>query len=270
VADRGDAAGPGDAPHRGDAVGRAAAAGRGDDVDGGTGIVARRIPEATVVRLPVYQRILAELLRSGTDTVPSEQLALLARVTAAKVRKDLSYLGTLGTRGAGYEAAVLIEEIDRALGLDQEWPMAIVGLGNLGHALANSGGFASHGFKVVALFDVDPQVVGSRVADLRVRHLDELVSVAAEEDLTIGVITTPASSAQGVADLLVRCGVCSILNFAPRVLTVPPDVLLRYVDLSVELQVMSFYQSRRLLRSSRHPRPLPALRSISLPGQDIS
>jgi len=239
-------------------------------VDGGTGIVARRIPEATVVRLPVYQRILAELLRSGTDTVPSEQLALLARVTAAKVRKDLSYLGTLGTRGAGYEAAVLIEEIDRALGLDQEWPMAIVGLGNLGHALANSGGFASHGFKVVALFDVDPKVVGSRVADLRVRHLDELVSVAAEEDLTIGVITTPASSAQGVADLLVRCGVCSILNFAPRVLTVPPDVLLRYVDLSIELQVMSFYQSRRLLRSSRRPRPLPALRSISLPGQDIS
>ena len=216
---------------------------------------ARRIPEATVVRLPVYQRILAELLRGGSGTVSSEQLAALARVNAAKVRKDLSLLGSFGTRGTGYDAAFLVAQIDKALGVDRDWPVAIVGIGNLGRALVNSEGFSSRGFRVAALYDVDPEVVGEQVGPVAVRHVDQLAALAGAaaavtppvevDRLAIGVIATPADAAQAVADALVAAGVGSILNFAPRVLVVPPDVLLRYVDLSIELQVLSFYESRR-------------------------
>jgi redox-sensing transcriptional repressor len=224
----------------------------------------RRIPEATVVRLPVYQRILEELLRSGNATVSSEQLAASARMNAAKVRKDLSLLGSFGTRGSGYDAAFLIEQIDRELGLDQVWPVVIVGIGNLGRALANSQGFTTRGFIVAALLDVDPAVVGERIGDNTVRHMDELERVAAEKSLSIGVIATPASAAQSVGDQLVEVGVRSLLNFAPTVLAVPPEVLLRYVDLSIELQVMSFYQARLGAPAAQHT--MPSLRSIGLTG----
>ncbi len=205
----------------------------------------RRIPEATVLRLPIYQRILAELVRGGSRTVSSEQLAELARVNAAKVRKDLSLLGSFGTRGSGYDPEFLIAQIDRALGVDENWSVAMVGIGNLGRALTNSAGFASRGCQVTSLFDVDPAVVGEEIRGMRVRHMDEIASLRAAERPDIGVITTPGWAAQGVADLLVRAGVTSLLNFAPRVLTVPPTVHLRYVDLSIELQVLGFYRARR-------------------------
>jgi redox-sensing transcriptional repressor len=222
----------------------------------------RRIPEATVARLPVYQRILEELLRSGTTTVSSELLASAARLNAAKVRKDLSLLGSFGTRGAGYDAAFLIEQIDRELGLDRAWPLVIAGIGNLGRALARSQGFAARNFNVTALLDTDPAIIGEQVDGVVVRHVDDLPEIAADAPLAIGVITTPASVAQRVADMMVGAGVRSILNFAPRVLEVPPDILLRYVDLSIELQVMSFYQSRSLERSG--PDRMPGIRSIGL------
>ena len=205
----------------------------------------KRIPEATVLRLPVYQRILTELVRAGTRTVSSEQLADLARVNAAKVRKDLSLLGSFGTRGSGYDPGFLISQIDRALGVDENWSVAIVGIGNLGRALTNSAAFASRGCQVTALFDVDPAVVGDEIRGMKVRHMDEIAKLRGAERPDIGVITTPGWAAQGVADLLVRAGVTSLLNFAPRVLTVPPAVQLRYVDLSIELQVLGFYRSRR-------------------------
>jgi redox-sensing transcriptional repressor len=204
----------------------------------------RRIPEATVLRLPIYQRILLELVRGGTRTVSSEQLAELARVNAAKVRKDLSLLGSFGTRGSGYDPEFLIAQIDRALGVDENWSVAMVGIGNLGRALTNSAGFASRGCQVTSLFDVDPAVVGEEIRGMRVRHMDEIAGLAPGECPDIGVITTPGWAAQGVADLLVRAGVTSLLNFAPRVLTVPPTVHLRYVDLSIELQVLGFYRVR--------------------------
>jgi redox-sensing transcriptional repressor len=204
----------------------------------------RRIPEATVLRLPIYQRILAEMVRGGARTVSSEQLAELARVNAAKVRKDLSLLGSFGTRGSGYNPEFLIAQIDRALGVDENWSVAMVGIGNLGRALTNSAGFASRGCQVTSLFDVDPAVVGEEIRGIRVRHMDEIASLRAAERPDIGVITTPGWAAQGVADLLVRAGVTSLLNFAPRVLTVPPTVHLRYVDLSIELQVLGFYRVR--------------------------
>jgi redox-sensing transcriptional repressor len=205
---------------------------------------ARRIPEATVVRLPVYQRILAELVRNNVPTVSSEQLAALAAVNAAKVRKDLSLLGSFGTRGSGYEPTFLIAQIEQALGIDQDWTVAVVGIGNLGRALTNSQGFASGGFQVTALFDVDPQVIGEEIRGVRVRHMDEIVSLRSAERPDIGVITTPGWAAQEVANLLVRVGVTSLLNFAPTVITVPTHVHLRYVDLSIELQVLGFYRAR--------------------------
>ena len=156
----------------------------------------KRIPEATVLRLPVYQRILTELVRAGARTVSSEQLAELARVNAAKVRKDLSLLGSFGTRGSGYDPGFLIAQIDRALGIDESQAVAIVGIGNLGRALTNSAGFASRGCQVTSLFDVDPGVVGEEIRGMKVRHMDEIATLRPAECPDIGVITTPGWAAR--------------------------------------------------------------------------
>jgi redox-sensing transcriptional repressor len=230
----------------------------------------RRIPEATVVRLPVYERILAELLRAGVTTVSSEQLAAAARVNAAKVRKDLSLLGSFGTRGTGYDTAFLIAQIDRAFGVDDDWSVAVVGIGNLGRALVNSEGFSSHGFRVTALFDIDRDVVGTTVGPVTVQHVSEVPSLEAAGCPRIGVVSTPAAAAQEVADALVGVGVRSLLNFAPRVLSVPPEVNLRYVDLSIELQVLSFYQHLRSVEPEPEGGEMPALRAVGLmPGPEM-
>ena len=205
----------------------------------------RRIPEATVARLPVYLRSLLELADGPTATISSERLAELAGVNAAKVRKDLSYLGSYGTRGVGYDVEYLLFQMSRELGLTQDWPVVIVGVGNLGHALANYRGFADRGFPVGALVDADPAKVGERVGELAIESIDDLPAIVARLGTTIGLIATPAAVAQEVADDLVAAGVRSILNFAPAVVTVPPDVSLRKVDLAVELQILSFYQRRR-------------------------
>jgi len=209
----------------------------------------RRIPEATVSRLPIYLRSLYEVAE-GTSTISSERLAELAGVNAAKVRKDLSYLGSYGTRGVGYDVGVLIHQISRELGLTQDWPVVIVGIGNLGHALANYRGFPSRGFRVVALVDADAAKVGERVGDCVVRHIDDLPRITAEEGIAIGIIAAPAPNAQEVADRLVAAGVTSILNFAPVVISVPDSVTLRKVDLSIELQILSFYQQRGAIREA--------------------
>jgi redox-sensing transcriptional repressor len=235
----------------------------------------RRIPEATVLRLPVYQRILAELARNGTGTVSSEQLAAAARVNAAKVRKDLSLLGSFGTRGTGYDPAFVIAQIDRVLGVDEDWAVAIVGIGNLGRALTNSAGFASRGCHVAALFDIDPRVVGEEIRGITVRHMDELAALGPTEGLDLGVITTPAWAAQQVADLLVGAGVTSLLNFSPRVLVVPPEVHIRYVDLSIELQVLGFYRARHdgagRTDESAEATPVPLVRAVGLsPGSELA
>jgi len=209
----------------------------------------RRIPEATVARLPIYLRSLYEL-SDGPGTISSERLAEMAGVNAAKVRKDLSYLGSYGTRGVGYDVEFLLFQISRELGLTQDWHVAIVGLGNLGHALANYRGFMARGFRVVALFDADPAKVGEHVGDLVISPLDQLEAMAGPLELAIGVIATPATAAQDVADRLVTAGVSSVLNFAPVVLNVPDHVSVRKVDLSIELQILSFYQQRRPRRGS--------------------
>jgi redox-sensing transcriptional repressor len=203
------------------------------------------IPDATVARLPVYLRALTALAEEGVATVSSEELAAAAGVGSAKLRKDLSHLGSYGTRGVGYDVEYLVYQISRELGLTQDWRVVIVGIGNLGHALANYGGFASRGFTVEALLDADGALIGEEVAGLRVRSIDELEDVVADGGVHIGVVATPAAAAQAVCDRLVAAGVTSVLNFAPCVLDVPDDVMVRKVDLSTELQILAFHEQRR-------------------------
>jgi redox-sensing transcriptional repressor len=205
----------------------------------------RRIPEATVARLPLYYRALIEIADQQVGTVSSERLAELAGVNAAKVRKDLSYLGSYGTRGVGYDVEFLLLQISRELGLNHDWPVAIVGVGNLGQALANYRGFGARGFQIVALVDADPTKIGKRVGGLSVAALDDLPKLVADHGVAIGIIATPAHAAQEVTNRLVDAGVTSILNFAPAVVAVPSEVSLRKVDLATELQILSFYQQRR-------------------------
>jgi len=210
----------------------------------------RRIPEATVARLPVYLRILAEQADDEVESISSDRLAELAGVNAAKVRKDLSYLGSYGTRGVGYEAAYLVYQIRRELGLTHDWPVVIVGAGNLGQALAGYGGFSERGFPVAGIVDVDPGKVGTVLGGVRVRHIDELSQIVQSKRVNIGVVATPGSGAQDAAERLVRAGVTSILNFAPVVLSVPRSIEVRKVDLAVELQILSYHEQRRATAAS--------------------
>jgi redox-sensing transcriptional repressor len=203
----------------------------------------RRIPEATVARLPLYLRVLSEdLTRRPGWPAPRTRWSHRAGVNAAQVRKDLSHLGNFGVRGVGYDVDYLVAQIQRELGLDAERRVAIVGVGNLGRALANYGGFPQRRFRIVAAFDSDPAKVGQVLGETVVRRAEELTDVVRREGVAIAVVTTPAPFAQGVTDRLVAAGVTSILNFAPTVLNVPKGVALRQVDLGVELQILSFYE----------------------------
>ena len=219
------------------------AARRGGRTRGGR---ARGIPDATVARLPLYLRTLIGLNERGIPTVSSEDLATAAGVNSAKLRKDLSHLGSYGTRGVGYDVQYLVYQISRELGLTQDWAVAIIGMGNLGRALADYGGFVSRGFSVEALFDIDPGKVGMRVADLTIEHVDRLEEIVHAENIAIGVIATPPQAAQEVCDRLINAGVRSILNFAPAVLQTPQGVQVRKVDLSIELQILAFHVQRSM------------------------
>jgi redox-sensing transcriptional repressor len=193
----------------------------------------RRIPEATVARLPLYLRVLGEA--SGHEaTISSESLAARAGVNAAQVRYEVDYL---------------IRQISRRLGLDGERRVAIVGCGNLGQALAGYGGFPARGFHVVAAFDADPSKVGSLVGSTVVQPAAAMLEVLPDKGVDIAVITTPAAAAQAVVDTLVEAGVACILNFAPTTVTVPAHVALRQVDLGIELQILSFYQQSIAVRT---------------------
>ena len=210
-----------------------------------TSETARDIPEATVARLPVYLRALNTLADESIRTCSSEDLASAAGVNSAKLRKDLSYLGSYGTRGVGYDVDYLRYQIAREIGVTQDWAVVIVGIGNLGHALANYSGFRSRGFHVVALLDADDSRQGEQVAGVEVRAFEDLEEIVSEQGVAIGVIATPAAAAQGVADRMVTCGITSILNFAPTVISVPVGVDVRKVDLSIELQILAYHEQRK-------------------------
>jgi len=206
----------------------------------------RAVPAATIARLPLYLRALVALQDAGVQTVSSEQLAAESAVTSAKLRKDLSYLGSYGRRGVGYSVVELRAHIEDEMGLTRDLPVVIVGVGNLGHALAGYGGLSGRGFRVVGLLDIDPRRIGEPVADVVVRPLDDLEDVVAAHAGCIGVVAVPAASAQQVSDRLVRAGVRSLLTFAPVALAVPDEVQVRKVDLAVELQILAYHEQARL------------------------
>ncbi|MCI2238880.1 redox-sensing transcriptional repressor Rex [Paenibacillus sp. TRM 82003] len=211
------------------------------------------VPEATVARLPQYLRALSALAEAGSRTVSSEALAEAAGVGSAKLRKDLSHLGSYGTRGVGYDVEQLHRHIADRLGQAASWRVVIVGVGNLGHALAGYSGFASRGFTVVGLFDDDPAVIGRVVGGLRVRPLEEFGEVVGEPGSAIAVLAVPARHAQAVCDRLVAAGTRSVLNFAPTVLRVPDGVDVRKVDLASELQILAFHAQRRAAAPAHRP-----------------
>jgi redox-sensing transcriptional repressor len=213
----------------------------------------------------VYHRVLTQVAEAGVTTVSSEELAKACGVSSAKLRKDLSHLGSYGTRGVGYDVRFLAYQISRELGLTQPWGVVIVGAGNLGQALVAYRGFASRGFAIVGLLDSHPDVVGRSLgtagAETVVRPMADLEAVVGAGGAQIGVIATPAEAAQDVCDRLVAAGVRSILNFAPMVLDVPEGVEVRKVDLAVELQILAFHEQRR------HDDP-PAARGHEAPVSD--
>ncbi|PRZ39073.1 redox-sensing transcriptional repressor [Antricoccus suffuscus] len=205
----------------------------------------RTIPEATVGRLATYLRVIDDILDDSEDVISSDGLARVCGVNSAKLRKDLSFLGSFGIRGVGYDLVNLRARIAEVLGVTEHRDVVIVGLGNLGHALAGYAGLAARGFRVAALFDIDDDRLGERVGAVSIRSISELRGVVGSLTAPIGVIATPALAAQEVADLLLAAGVTSILNFAPAVLTVPCDIDVRKVDLASELQILSFLERRK-------------------------
>lgn len=227
-----------------------------------------------MARLPVYLRALTALSDAGTVTCSSEALAAATGVNSAKLRKDLSQLGSYGTRGVGYDVDYLRHQIARFTGLNHDWPVVIVGIGNLGQALANYSGFSSRGFHVVALLDADRDRAGEEIAGLPVRPLSDIESVVAEYGVTIGVMAVPTHAAQSVADRMVAAGITSILNFAPSVLSVPAGVDVRKVDMSIELQILAYHEQRKQqLEADAAPDASPeadALGQVVTEEEDVS
>ena len=206
-----------------------------------TGSLERILPEATLARLTQYLRALNTLQSQGQTRTSSGLLATEAGVNPSILRKDLSLLGSYGTRGVGYVVTELAEHISKAMGLTQQWRVAIIGAGNLGRALSGYGGFRSRGFEVVALLDAAPDVIGSKIGELTVADTKDLASVLESTAANIAVLSVPGAAAQGLCDKVVECGVHSILSFAPVVLQVPEGVNLRKVDLATELQILAYH-----------------------------
>lgn len=200
------------------------------------------IPSNTVSRLPWYLQCLSQI-PDRQVTVSSEEIAAALDIKAAQVRKDLWYLDCEGRRGVGYDVKALASQITAALGVDAPLGIVIVGMGNLGMALAHYQGFATRGLRLVGLYDTDPQKIGMGVGDIAISHADQLLQEVTESGVNIGIVATPASVAQQVVDLLVRAGVTSILNFAPTVVRAPDSVIIRRVDVATELLILGFHQS---------------------------
>lgn len=205
----------------------------------------RQIPDPTVARLSIYTRCLADLVDKEIDVVSSEELAEFAGVNAAQVRKDLSYLGSLGRRGVGYDTRHLHNRLSQKLGLTRERSIVIVGAGKLGSALLAYRGFRARGFKPVAAFDANKKKVNTFIDGIKIYDPSRIKEVVKKKKADIGIIAVPASQAQEVVDELISAGVRSILNFAPVVLKIPPGIVFRQVDLSLELEAISYYLSNR-------------------------
>ena len=203
------------------------------------------IPEVVIDRLPVYARALDILQRNGREVVNSQELGERLGVTPAQIRKDLSYFGRFGKQGRGYNVGRLLSELRQILGLTQEWPMVLVGVGQLGRAILAYGGFAPQGFRIIAAFDQDASIVGTTVNGLVVKPVESLQEVLGNEQAKIAIVAVPAGSAQNVIDRLVACGVKAILNYAPIAPQTPPHVRIKDIDPVLALQSMTFYVKPR-------------------------
>jgi redox-sensing transcriptional repressor len=207
-----------------------------------------KVPEATIRRLSRYSRCLENLVRKGEEVVSSAQLAAHCGVNAAQVRKDLAYFGEFGIRGVGYYAAELTQDIKRILGLNKEWRLAVVGIGNLGSSLLSYKDFLKQNYKIVAAFDIDPPKVIGRVSEklgkpIEILHPDRMKEVVKERNIEVGIITTPASEAQNVADQMVGAGIRGILNFAPSRIDVPKDIIVKSVFFTTVLDNLAYLLS---------------------------
>lgn len=199
------------------------------------------IPDIVIRRLPIYARSLAQLAREGITTVSSNELGVRIGVTAAQIRRDLSYFGEFGKQGKGYDVQFLLDQIKEILSLNKEWKVALVGLGNLGQAILHHNGFRDRGFKIAALFDRDPEKIGKEINSLRVHGMEDLRKVLQEEGIEVTIIAVPAPSAQDVVNQLVAAGAKAILNYSPTVVQVPPQIWVRHIDPIVALQSMTYY-----------------------------
>ena len=200
------------------------------------------IPDIVISRLPVYLRALRRMAEEGEQTTASSQeLGRRLGISSAQIRKDLSHFGEFGKQGTGYHIHYLIEQLQLILKLDTTWPVALIGAGYLGHALASYGGFENRGFRIAWIFDNDPQKVGQAINGIHVQHIDELEETLTREEARVAILATPADAAQKLADRLVDAGVCAILNYAPLSINVPEEVQIQYSDPVIQLQRMTYY-----------------------------
>ena len=200
-----------------------------------------QIPDIVVGRLPIYLRALTYLAEEGSEIASSQELGDRLGISSAQIRKDLSHFGEFGKQGTGYEITYLRDQLKRILHVERTWPVALVGYGDLGHALANYGGFAAKGFEVVALFDSDPKKIGQEVAGKVVKDVAELHEMVRENGIKVAIVAVPSPVAQGVVNVLVEAGIKAILNYAPINISVPGDVRVQYIDPAAHLQRMTFY-----------------------------
>lgn len=208
-----------------------------------------QIPDIVIGRLPIYLRALMHLAESGQVTTSSHELGRRLGISSAQIRKDLSHFGEFGKQGTGYHINYLIEQLRVILHLNQEWPVAIIGAGYLGHALAHYRGFRTRGFDIKAIFDKHPARIGARMGDLTVQHIDELETTLAKHNIKLAIISVPAEAAQAMVERLVAAGVTAILNYAPIHLNVPPHVEVRHSDPLVLMQQMSYYLGQDQLQA---------------------
>lgn len=204
-------------------------------------MVDKEIPDIIVGRLPKYLRALTSMRASGKETTSSQEMGEYLGISAAQIRKDLSQFGEFGKQGTGYSIPFLIDQLRTILRVDRVWKMALVGLGDLGHAIARYQGFASCGFEISRIYDNNPKKIGTKIGDLIVRDIDHLEEDLSGAGIQVAMITTPAGSAQQVADCLVQAGIKAILNYAPVTLNVPPGVHVQNIDPVVHLQRMTYY-----------------------------
>ncbi len=202
---------------------------------------ANKIPDIIIGRLPIYLRALQQLADKGMQNTSSQELGEIIGISAAQIRKDISQFGEFGKQGTGYSISFLIERLRAILQVDQVWDMAVVGMGDIGHALARYNGFANRGFQVVMVFDNDPHKIGQKVGEFVVLSTDVMAEQIKQNQIKVAVLTVPAIVAQQTADVLVKAGVKAILNYAPTSLSVPDDVHVQYIDPVVHLQRMTFY-----------------------------